>query len=47
LINLANDRGGEDNISVSITRITPHRVQERHMPGAGRLPDLPRWEDLG
>ena len=47
LINLANERGGEDNISVSITRITPHRVQERHMPGAGHLPDLPRWEDLG
>ncbi len=47
LINLANKRGGDDNISVSITRITPHRVQERHMPGAGRLPDLPRWEDLG
>jgi hypothetical protein len=42
---LANERGGDDNISVSITYIS-HDEMERDIPGTGQLPDMPRWEDL-
>jgi protein phosphatase len=45
LVALANERGGDDNISVSITIISHDQVQ-RDMPGAGQLPEMPRWEDL-
>jgi len=45
LVDLANQRGGEDNISISITRISPHRAQGE-TSGAGQLPEMPSWEDL-
>jgi serine/threonine protein phosphatase PrpC len=45
LVALANERGGDDNISVSITIVSHDQVQ-RDMPGAGQLPEMPRWEDL-
>jgi protein phosphatase len=45
LVDLANERGGDDNISVSITRIA-HAQIEGDTIGAGALPDAPRWEDL-
>ena len=45
LVALANERGGDDNISVSITYIS-HDEMEGDIPGTGQLPDTPRWEDL-
>lgn len=45
LVALANQRGGDDNISVSITRISHAQIQG-DIPGAGQLPEMPRWEDL-
>ncbi len=45
LVALANERGGDDNISVSITYIS-HAEMEGDIPGTGQLPDMPRWEDL-
>jgi protein phosphatase len=45
LVALANERGGDDNISVSITYIS-HEKMEGDIPGTGQLPDTPRWEDL-
>jgi serine/threonine protein phosphatase PrpC len=46
LVALANERGGEDNISVSITRIMdqitlPDRLTNRRPP-----PQMPRWEEF-
>jgi serine/threonine protein phosphatase PrpC len=46
LVTLANARGGDDNITVSITRITSQRVTEGQTLGAGHLPQMPRWEDF-
>jgi len=45
LVALANERGGNDNITVSVTHITNSRVQGQ-VASAGRLPRAPRWEDL-
>ncbi len=45
LVALANERGGDDNISVSITYISHDEIQG-DIPGAGQLPRMPRWEDL-
>jgi serine/threonine protein phosphatase PrpC len=45
LVALANERGGDDNISVSITYISREQIQG-DIPGAGQLPKMPRWEDL-
>jgi protein phosphatase len=45
LVALANERGGDDNISVSITYISREQIQG-DIPGAGQLPSMPRWEDL-
>lgn len=45
LVALANERGGEDNISVSLTYVSGDQVQG-DIPGAGRLPEMPHWEDL-
>jgi serine/threonine protein phosphatase PrpC len=45
LVDLANERGGDDNISVSITRIS-HALVQGDTTGAGEMPDMPRWEDL-
>ena len=45
LVALANERGGDDNISVSITYISHDEIQG-DIPGAGQLPKMPRWEDL-
>jgi protein phosphatase len=45
LIALANERGGDDNISVSITHISHDRIQG-DTSGAGQLPEMPRREDL-
>jgi protein phosphatase len=45
LVGLANERGGDDNISVSITLISHDQV-EGDISGAGELPDMPRLEDL-
>lgn len=45
LVALANERGGDDNISVSITYISHDKIQG-DIPGAGQLPKMPRWEDL-
>jgi serine/threonine protein phosphatase PrpC len=46
LVTLANARGGDDNITVSITHITNQRVTEGQTLGAGHLPQMPRWEDF-
>lgn len=46
LVALANERGGDDNISVSITRISHRQIEEGKIAGAGQLPEMPRWEDL-
>jgi protein phosphatase len=45
LVALANERGGDDNISVSITHISRDQIQG-DVPGAGHLPEMPRLEDL-
>ncbi len=45
LVGLANRRGGDDNISVSITHISHDQIQG-DIPGAGQLPETPRREDL-
>lgn len=45
LVALANERGGDDNISVSITHISHDQVQGE-TSGAGQLPEMPRWEGL-
>ena len=45
LVALANERGGEDNISVSITHIAHDQIQEE-IPGTGQPPEMPRWEDI-
>jgi len=45
LVTLANERGGHDNITVSITRITNRRGQ-RQEANIRQLPGAPRWEDL-
>jgi len=41
LVALANERGGDDNISVSITYISHDEIQG-DIPGAGQLPKMPR-----
>jgi len=45
LVALANERGGDDNISVSITHISHDQIQGES-PGAGQPPEMPRWEDI-
>lgn len=45
LVALANERGGDDNISVSITQVSHQQIQG-DATGAGQLPDMPRWEDF-
>ena len=45
LVGLANERGGDDNISVSITLISHDQV-EGDITDAGELPEVPRLEDL-
>ena len=45
LVALANERGGDDNISISITYVSREQIQD-NIPGAGQLPTMPRWEDL-
>ncbi|MEJ2556311.1 MAG: Stp1/IreP family PP2C-type Ser/Thr phosphatase [Anaerolineae bacterium] len=45
LVSLANERGGDDNITISITHISNSPVQSK-VTGAGQLPEMPRWEDL-
>ena len=45
LIKLANDRGGEDNITVSVTRVLKDEI--RSDSGADEhLPPRPSWEDF-
>ena len=44
LVALANERGGDDNISVSITHVSHNRIQGE-TSGAGQPPEMPRWED--
>lgn len=46
LVTLANERGGDDNITVSITHIGNQHVEEGQTLGAGQLPHMPRWEDF-
>jgi protein phosphatase len=46
LVALANERGGEDNITVSMTHVSHGQIQGE-TSGAGHLPAMPRWEDLG
>jgi serine/threonine protein phosphatase PrpC len=46
LVTLANERGGDDNITVSITHIGNQHVEEGQTLGAGQLPQMPRWEDF-
>ena len=45
LVALANQRGGDDNISVSITHISDEQLQGES-PGADQPPEMPRWEDI-
>ena len=45
LVMLSNERGGFDNITVSITRITRDRVQGEATAGE-ELPEAPNWDDL-
>lgn len=45
LVALANERGGDDNISVSITHIS-HEQLQGEPPGADQPPEMPRWEDI-
>lgn len=45
LVALVNERGGNDNITVSVTRISNRQVQGE-IADAGQFPDMPRWEDI-
>jgi len=45
LVALANERGGDDNISISITYIS-HEQLQGDIPGTDQLPDMPRWQDF-
>jgi serine/threonine protein phosphatase PrpC len=45
LVALANERGGDDNISISITCISHDQIQA-DISGADQSPVVPRWEDL-
>ena len=45
LVKLSNERGGYDNITVSITRITPDQIQGEATVG-GQLPEAPNWDEL-
>lgn len=45
LVALANARGGEDNITVSISRIVDQHVGNGST-GSDALPRLPNWDDL-
>jgi PPM family protein phosphatase len=45
LVRLSNERGGYDNITVSITRITANQVQGDVTAGE-QLPEAPNWDDL-
>jgi serine/threonine protein phosphatase PrpC len=46
LVALANERGGDDNITVSITRISSQTIQESQRSAAVQRPEKPRWENL-
>jgi protein phosphatase len=46
LIALANQRGGEDNISVSLSYFSGQMLQAGQVLGGGRLPDKPRWDEI-
>ena len=45
LVALANERGGDDNITISITHVSNSTVQGK-TASAGQPPDMPRWEDF-
>jgi serine/threonine protein phosphatase PrpC len=45
LVKLSNERGGYDNITVSITRITADQMQAEATAGE-QLPEAPSWDDL-
>jgi serine/threonine protein phosphatase PrpC len=45
LVKLSNERGGYDNITVSITRITADHIQGEATAGE-QLPEAPSWDDL-
>ncbi len=45
LVKLSNERGGYDNITVSITRITPDQMQGEATTDE-QLPEAPNWDDL-
>ncbi len=45
LVKLSNERGGYDNITVSITRMTPIQMQGEATNGE-QLPEAPNWDDL-
>ena len=45
LIDLANERGGEDNITVSITHITDQLLRNV-TDGAAQRPQMPHWDDF-
>ncbi len=45
LVKLSNERGGLDNITVSITRITADQVRDEATT-VEQLPEAPSWDDL-
>jgi serine/threonine protein phosphatase PrpC len=45
LVTLSNERGGYDNITVSITRITANQIQD-DVTAVDQLPEAPNWDDL-